>query len=159
MKPQKLGKILDTVLILLAVTGVLLFFVAIPVFGKDLERLNPDYKGAFVPWLILTMTVAFAYFYVLFHGHRIFTSIGREKYFTEENSEHLKKIAYAAGIESAVFLLGNIAFMILGINHPGVFLLCLVAVALGITLTVFAYSLSSLVLKAKKLQEDNDLTI
>ncbi len=159
MNNKKLSKLLTFVLVMLAIIGAVLFFIAIPSFGKWLAESNPEYKKAYVPWLILTWTVAAAYFYVLYQGYIIFREIGLDNPFSEINSKALTRIAYASAAESVIFAAGNIIFSAMGLSSPGVFLISLGFCALGVTLAVFASSLSQLVAKAEELKEANDLTI
>ena len=44
-------------------------------------------------------------------------------------------------------------------NHPGIILYSLIVVFAGVAISVAAATLSHLVLKAAKLQEENDLTV
>ena len=50
-------------------------------------------------------------------------------------------------------------FLFLGMNHPGVVLLSLVAVFAGVAVAIAAAALSHLVAKAADLQAESDLTI
>ncbi|MFB0917553.1 MAG: DUF2975 domain-containing protein [Clostridiaceae bacterium] len=159
MNNKKLSKLLTFVLIMLAIIGAVLFFIAIPSFGKWLAESNSEYKHAYIPWLILTWTMAAAYFFVLYQGHIIFREIGRDNPFSEINSKALTRIAYASAAESVIFGTGNIIYMAFNMSSPGVFLIAMGFCALGVTLAVFASSLSQLVVKAEELKEANDLTI
>jgi len=56
-------------------------------------------------------------------------------------------------------LVGSIAFTLLGMNHPGLILVDLLIVFMGLAVFVCTSALSYLVGKAATLQEDNNLTI
>ena len=55
--------------------------------------------------------------------------------------------------------LGNLILTFLNMNHPGILLISLMVIFLGISVSIAAAALSHLVLKAAVLQEQSDLTI
>ena len=61
--------------------------------------------------------------------------------------------------DAGAVLLGNVAYLLLDLSHPGVLLLSLLVVFVGMAVAVIAYALSRLVRKAAGLQEQSDLTI
>lgn len=159
MNNKNLSSLLNLVLIMLSAIGAIFYFLIVPILGSDLARRNPAYAGAFWPWLILIWITGAAYYYVLYQGHIIFKEIGQDNSFSKTNTDALRRISRCALITSILFFGGNIIYMLLGLNHISLFLLSLAVTALGITLTVFASSLSQLVIKARELKEANDLTI
>ena len=62
-------------------------------------------------------------------------------------------------VVSFFFVLGNILYLFLGMNHPGIVLASLVVVFIGVTVAVASAALSHLVKKAAALQEQSDWTI
>ena len=85
--------------------------------------------------------------------------IGMDRSFTSENARSLRWIAWLAAGDAAAVFVGNAAFLLLGLSHPGVLLLSLLIVFAGIAIAVAAAVLSHLVQKAAGLQEQSDLTI
>ena len=61
--------------------------------------------------------------------------------------------------DAAFFFVGNVVFLFLNMNHPGIVLLSLVPVFAGACIAIAAAALSHLVRKAAALQEQSDLTI
>lgn len=96
---------------------------------------------------------------VLYFGWKISTEIGRDNSFSMENAELLKKISILSAIDSLYFFVVNVVFMMIGINHPGVFLISMLAIFAGVVVTVAAAALSHLVRKAAEIQEENEFTI
>ena len=86
-------------------------------------------------------------------------NIGKDRSFCVENARLLKWISALAAADAAFFFLGNILYLLLGWSHPGVTLLCLLVVFVGVAISVAAAALSHLVMKAAALQEQSELTI
>ena len=53
----------------------------------------------------------------------------------------------------------NVLFWLIGMNHPGILLLCFVVTLIGIGFSVAAAALSHLIRKAADLQDQSDWTI
>jgi hypothetical protein len=71
----------------------------------------------------------------------------------------LKWISLLAAGDSAFFFLGIIIFAVLGMSHPGVVILSIFIVFVGIAVTVTFAALSHLVYKAARIREENEWTI
>ena len=71
----------------------------------------------------------------------------------------MKYVSYLAVADSAIFFFGNIVFLFLNMNHPGILLLSLLVTFGGILIAIAAAILSHLIMKAADIQEQNDLTI
>ena len=65
----------------------------------------------------------------------------------------------SAGADAGILFIGNVLFLLLGMNHPGILLGALLVVFIGVGISVAAAVLSLLVRKAAVLQEQSDLTI
>ena len=64
-----------------------------------------------------------------------------------------------AAADSGYFFAANLALLLFGMNHPGIFLASLFVEFAGIAIAAVAAALSHLVQKAALIQEENDLTI
>ena len=71
----------------------------------------------------------------------------------------MKRISVLAAIDSAFFFSGNIAYWLIGFNHPSVLLASFFVVFIGVSFSVAAAVLSHLIFKAADIKEENELTI
>ncbi|MGN0350790.1 MAG: DUF2975 domain-containing protein [Roseburia sp.] len=159
MSQKSLSKWLKAIIGGMAVCGAVIYFYMIPIWGRDLTKANPEFASWYLPWLIAILISGIPCYLVLYFGWKISTEIGRDNSFSMENAEHLKKISILAAIDSLYFFVVNVVFMIVGINHLGVFLISMLAIFAGVVVTVAAAALSHLVRKAAEIQEENEFTI
>ncbi len=90
---------------------------------------------------------------------KIFGNIEKDHAFTTENAEYMGRISFLAAADAVVLLVGNVLFLLIGMNHPGILLLCFVVTLIGIGFSVAAAALSHLIRKAADLQDQSDWTI
>lgn len=159
MKQRSLARWLKAVLIGLGLCGLLLYAVIFPEIGRETAAANPEFAWCFWPWLIFLWVTGLPCYAVLVLGWRISVNIGRDRSFCTENARCLKWTAWLAAGDSAFFFVVNVAYLFLGMSHPGVLLGSLAVVFAGVCVTVAAAALSHLVEKAADLQEQSNLTI
>lgn len=156
---KNLANWLKAIIIGTAVFGILVYFVVTPVLGRSIADENPEFNYCFFPWLIFIWVTAVPCYGVLVLGWKIAINIGKDNSFCKDNARYMKHVSYLAAADSALFLAGNIVFLLLNMNHPSVFLLSLLISFVGVLIAIAAAILSHLILKAADLQEQNDLTI
>lgn len=159
MSQKSLSRWLKGIIAGMAICGAIIYLYFIPVWGKEFTEINAEYMSWYLPWLIVLLISAIPCYWVLYFGWKISTEIGKDNSFSIENALYLKNIAILAALDSVYFLVVNLVFMIIGINHPGMFLISLIAVFVGIAITVAAAALSHLVRKAAEIQKENEFTI
>lgn len=159
MEQRKMVKWLKFLVIFVAICGLILCAVVIPVVGRELSGMSPELGRYFKPWVIFVWVLAIPCFAALIHAWMIFNNIEKDKAFSMENAKHMEKISYLAGADTIALISGNIVLLILNINHPSVFLVFLMISIIGIGISVAAAVLSHLIQKAANLQDENDLTI
>lgn len=159
MEQRKMVKWLKFLVIFVAICGLILCAVVIPVVGKELSGMSPELGRYFKPWVTFVWVLAIPCFAALIHAWMIFSNIEKNKAFSMENAKHMEKISYLAGADTIALISGNIVLLILNINHPSVFLVFLMIGIIGIGISVAAAVLSHLIQKAANLQDENDLTI
>lgn len=98
-------------------------------------------------------------FWALYLAWKIFGNIEKDHAFTTENAEYMGRISFLAAADAVVLLVGNVLFLLIGMNHPGILLLCFVVTLIGIGFSVAAAALSHLIRKAADLQDQSDWTI
>lgn len=159
MTQTSLSKWMKGIIIGMAVCGGILCFYLIPFWGRDMAQAYPEYAYCYWPWLLVLWFSAVPCYLVLYHGFQIVTEIGKDNSFSMKNAGYLKRISMLAAADSVYFFGANLILMMLGMNHPAMFLLSLFVDFAGIAVAVAAAALSHLVQKAAAIREENELTI
>lgn len=160
MKQVALARWLKFIIIGVGICGLIIYGIVIPVFGQTVAFIEKGvYDYCFWPWLIFIWITAIPCYIVLFFSWKIACNIGNDKSFTVANANYLKWISILAAFDAAFFFVGNIVYLFLNMNHPGIVLFSLLVVFAGVAVAIASAALSHLVLKAEVLQEQSDWTI
>lgn len=159
MTQKSLSLWMKLIIILFAVCGVAVFGIIVPFIGSDFAESYPEFSYCFVPWLLFVDLMAVPCYCVLGFAWKIAKSISVERAFSIQNSKRLKNVSILALITSFYFFVGNIVFLLLGMNHFAILILSCICVFIGVSISVASAVLSYLVNKASDLQEQSDLTI
>ena len=164
MNQKSLSKWLKFIIIGVGICALLVYFLIVPVLGKDLvysvgEDLNPFRYPPFLCWLGVIWLTAVPFFIALVFAWRVARNIGADRSFSMENAELLRRISVLAAVDAAFFFLANIVLMFLNMNHPGTLLAAMLVVFAGVAVAVASAALSHLIRKAADLQDESDLTI
>lgn len=157
MNQKRLSLCLKLIIAGCAICGIMLFIFLLPMWLFSLEENGAPYAP--VPWIVFMWFLSVPCFLVLACGSRIAIEIGKDNSFSRINARMLKYIAVLAIGDSAVLLLGNVIFLVLGINRPLIVLISAFVCFAGLAISMAAGCLSQLVLKAAILQEESELTI
>lgn len=159
MKQTSLAKWLKVILFGVGVCGMVVYALVLPKVGQELIDGREELQKYFWPWLVFLWGSGIPCYVALVLGWKIAGNIGADRSFSLANAKLLKGIAGLAVGDAAYFFLGNLIFLLLDINHPGVVLFSLMVEFAGVAVAVAAAALSHLVRKAAALQEQSDLTI
>lgn len=159
MEQRTLVQWLKILVIFAAVCGVGICVGALPPMGRSFVDKYPELSYCYWPWLLFLWVLAVPCFMALVLAWKVFTNIEKDNSFCMENAEYLKKFSYLAAWDSAVLFVGNAVYLLLGMNHPSLFLTCILVMFAGIAIAVASACLSHLIRKAALLQEESDLTI
>lgn len=159
MSQKSLSKWMKVILFMFGICGIVLFGVVVPVVGLDFKNTYPEFAYAFVPWLVFILVTAVPCYAVLVLGWKIASSIANDDSFSNENAKRLKNVSVLALVTSVYYFAGNVVFLLLNMNHPGILVASLFITFVGIAISAASAILSYLVKKAAKLQEQSDLTI
>jgi len=160
MRQVSLSRWLKFIIIGVGICGLIVYGMVIPMLGQAVaayEQGTLDY--CYWPWLLFIWVTAIPCYMVLIFAWKIAENIGRDRSFTAANARYLKWISALAFGDAAFFFIGNIVYLFLNLNHPGIVLLSLLIVFAGVAVAIAAAALSHLVLKAEVLQEQSDWTI
>jgi len=160
MRQKSLSNWLKFIILGVGVCGLVIYLLVVPMLGKTVMAAeNGAFDHLYWPWLVLIWVTGLPVYAALAFGWIIAVNIGRDRSFTVENARLLKWICILAAGDAAFFFLGNLVYLFLNWSHPGIMLLSLVVVFIGVAISVAAAALSHLVMKAALLQEQSDLTI
>lgn len=159
MQQKTLSNWLKGAIVVLAVLGLFVFGMVVPLYGMSIAADNPEYAHCFAPWMSLIILAALPCYAALVIGWKIASDIGRDRSFSDDNAKRMRWISNLAFGDVILFFCGNAMLLLLNMSHPGVFLLCLLPDLLGVAVAVCAAALSHLIYKSARLQDDAELTI
>lgn len=159
MKQDKLSKWLKFIIIGVGLCGLVVYAFVVPSIGQSFSYDYPEFSGYYLPWIIFISLTSVPVLVALCLCWKIADNIGNDMSFSMNNANYLKWISWLAAGDCAYFFLGNLILTFLNMNHPGILLISLMVIFLGISVSIAAAALSHLVLKAAVLQEQSDLTI
>lgn len=159
MSQKSLSKWMKVILFMFGLCGIAIFGLVTPVIGIDLKNEYPEFAYAFIPWLVFILIMAVPCYTVLVLGWEIASSIGNDNSFSTSNAKRLRYVSVLSLVTSIYFFAGNVVFLLLNMNHPGILLASLFITFIGIAISAASAILSYLVKKAAKLQEQSDWTI
>ncbi len=157
MRQKSLSNWLKFIIIGVGLCGLVIYLLVVPMLGQTVAVAEDGvFERLYWPWLVLIWVTALPCYAALAFGWIIAVNIGKDRSFCVENARLLKWTSCLAAGDAAFFFLGNIIYLLLGWSHPGITLLCLVVVFVGVAISVAAAALSHLVMKAVVLQEQNE---
>ena len=160
MNQKNLAKYLQFITIGIAVLGILIYFGIVPVVGNAiLEKIENQYQYSYYAWLILIWISGIPCYVSLFHFWNISKEIEKDHSFSSENAIRLKKISKWFILDVLYFFVGNIVFLLFGMNNLSIFGVSLFVDFVGMVVSILAAALSHLVYKAAAIEEENKLTI
>ena len=160
MRQKALSNWLKFIIIGVGLCGLVVYLLVVPMLGQTVAAAEDGvFDHLYWPWLVLIWVTALPVYAALAFGWIIAVNIGKDRSFSVENARLLKWISGLAAADAAFFFLGNILYLFLDWSHPGVTLLSLIVVFVGVAISVAAAALSHLVMKAALLQEQEELTI
>ncbi len=159
MTQKSIAGWLKGLIIGVALCGLIIYALVIPSVGLSIVGANPEFEFCYLPWLIFISITALPCYAALFFAWKVASNIGRDRAFSMDNAKWIKYIAVLAAADAMFFFAGNVVFLLLNMNHPGIALLSLIVVFAGIAIAVAAAALSYLIKRAAALQEQSDWTI
>lgn len=145
--------------IAVTICGLTLCGYIIPSWGTDIVAANPEFGHWYLPWLIFLWIVSLPCFSILIFVWKVSGAIKQEQVFTLKTAKWIKISAVLIFADVGFFFTGNLTFLLLGMNHPGIILISLFVDIFAIALAVLAAVLSRYITKAAVLQEESEGTI
>ena len=155
MASKTLCKLVRFAVVFTAICG-LIACASLPAIGSTVANNFPEYTHLYLPWLIFLWLTSLPFFALLVLIWKMSTAIKDEKVFTLPSARIVRICAMILFGASGFFIIGNIAFLLLGMSHPGILFLSLIADVFVIALAVLLAVLSRYLTKAAALQEEAD---
>ncbi len=159
MSSKTLFRLIRAVVIAVAICGLVACCHLIPSFGREIVKSYPEYAHFYLPWLIFLLIAAVPCFAFLVFIWQISTAVKNDRVFTFQTARLVRTGAALLLGDVGFFFIGNTIFMLLGMNHPGILLLSLIASVFGMSLALLMAVLSRYLTKAAVLQEEADSTV
>ena len=159
MTQSEISKWLKAVTVLLAVMGMVFFFMVIPVLAVISKRYYPELAFLFYPGLVYDLMIAVPCYAILYHFWQVCRQIGCDNSFSKENADAFAAISRLAFFLMIEWFVGLPLLAIGGWMKTGALVILIFGVFLSMIVTIAAAALSHLILKAYELRQENELTI
>ncbi|MBQ9886064.1 MAG: DUF2975 domain-containing protein [Lachnospiraceae bacterium] len=159
MKQKTLSDLLKVFIVGLGAVLLIVCVWTIPSFGQSVVKTNSEFAYCYYPWLVFLLIAALPCFISLVLAWLIVDGVGKNNSFTLKNASLLKWISILAAGDAAFFFVMNVIYLFMNMNHPGIALMSLIVVFMGVLISIVAAMLSRLVREAAGLKEESDLTI
>lgn len=147
---------------LIGIPILALCIILLPIFIRSIVAMKAEYARLLIPVIIVMYTSAIPFFYALYQAFKLLNSIDKNKAFSEESVNSLKRIKYCAVAVGLLYTLGTIPnlFIIAELDDsPGLGGIALVIPFFSMVIAVFAAVLQRLLIEVLDIKRDNDLTI
>lgn len=159
MSQRALSIWLRVVTVIIGLIGALFFVLLVPELGQHVVESFPEFSAWYYPCLLLAWCMGLPCFAALVLFWRICVNIGQDRSFCTENGRLLTWISRLALLDTLLLLAVSILLAVCGIMTAGYALIVLSLLIAGTGISIIAASLSHMVAKACKLQDENDLTV
>ncbi|MCL1914621.1 MAG: DUF2975 domain-containing protein [Eubacteriaceae bacterium] len=159
MSSKSLANLMKLSICATTTCALFLCLIVIPEWGKGLVASRPEFLGWFWPWLVFAWLVSMPLFMILVLIWKVSNAVMLESVFTLRTASWVKIGAMLMLFDAVFLVLGNIALLVAGMNHPGMLVFCCIAAIFAIALGVLAAVLSRYLTKAAILQEEADGTL
>jgi hypothetical protein len=159
MSSETLSKLMRGSVVAIAVFGLFICAVFLPLLGRDMVQQCPQVSAWFWPWLIFAWLFAAPGFAVLALVWRVSGAVRDETVFTMQTAGWVKSGAILLLGDSAFLIAGNIFFAAFSVNHFSVVFMSFFFAVLGVAFAVLAAVLARYLTKAAVLQEEAEGTL
>lgn len=159
MKQKNLSLWLRIIAVFIGVVGLVVFFAAVPSVIGDYQTTYPQHHAVGTVAKVLCYLSAAPFIVAIAQFYVICVRIGRDQSFSLENSHSLRLIGYMALTDTVMVFCVFGALLIIGLFNISFCIAAVMIMLFGILVTIAAFALSHLVLKAFNLKSENDLTI
>ncbi len=159
MTQSEISRWLKAVSVLLAVMGIVFFFVIAPILAVIAKQHYPELAFLFYPGLAYALLIAAPCYAILYHFWQVCRQIGLDNSFSKENADAFTSISRLAFFLAIEWFAGLLFLAFGGWMKTGALVILIFGIFLSSIVTVIAAALSHLILKAYELRQENELTI
>jgi hypothetical protein len=159
MSQKEMSRWLKLLLVLAMFIALFLAFVLAPSVAEDQLATRVHYLPYKLPFEIYIWISAMPFFYTLVIAWGIFTRMGNDNSFCEENAKALKAISRLSVFEALYYFVGEILLLATGILFPPLIITFAIVIFFSFAVAVFSAAISYLVRKGWELKTENDLTV
>lgn len=156
MTQKKLSLWLKVIIIAMAVAGLVLFGVFVPLVGIDMVDGGLLTEKAAWCWLEFILPMAVPCYLVLFWCWNASADIGANRSFTRKNAQRLRDIMFACLVTTVYLFIVNLVFFLVNASTALIFACLFFIDFIGAVLAVASGCLSHLVYKAALIREENE---
>jgi hypothetical protein len=158
MSQLKISKILRVLIFIIAVIALLFFGWYMPLLVSDIVISNE------ITYLLALSKIGIYFigiicFIALYYFYKVCVEIGKGNSFSDENALYMKRIGLMALIVGTLIIVGNIILNMYHILNGAIIVLSFFLIMIAIVVAVLCYCLAELIVNAKKIKDENDLTI
>ena len=153
MSSKALAYLIRFAVIATAVCALVITLFIIPSWGSSVVEANIEFTGWYIPWLVFLWLASIPCFAILIFIWKVAGAIKRETVFTLKTAQWIKTSAIFLFADAGFFFAGNVIFLLMDMNHPGILFLSMLGDIFVIALALLAAVLSRYVTKAAELQE------
>lgn len=159
MNRKTLARCLKGIVCFLILVGVAVYAGMVPDLIRDAARRFPEFAHLATPMIVLISLTALPVALALYELWNICTRIARDRSFCRENARGMAVIGVCA-LTDTVYCFGIAVFLSLkGASNPGVLVMMLGVIVVGLLIAVAAFLISHLVEKASAMEEELELTV
>ncbi len=134
---------------------VFVYVICVPVVGQNIMLMEKGtYNYCYRPWLGLIWTTALPVVLGLWLVWKFAANIGNGYVFCTQNAHFLQWVGVLAAADGALFLAGNVLYLVLGLSHISVLLLSIMVVLATAVIAVTATVLAQLLQNTAALQKN-----
>ncbi|HHT96768.1 MAG TPA: DUF2975 domain-containing protein [Clostridiales bacterium] len=159
MNQANLSKWLKAIAVAISIILTLTLLIIIPQMGRDIVRYNPEFSNLYYIWLSFIWTMGIPCYFVVVFFWRISNEIGKNNSFSDKNINSLIWISRLTLFDTIYCFIGNLILLILNMSHPGILIIFLFVIFIGIVIAIVSGALSHLAKKANTIEKENELTV
>ena len=159
MTQSEISKWLKAVTVLMAVMGIVFFFIIVPILAVISKWRYPELAFLFYPGLAYDVAIAIPCYAILYHFWQVCRQIGLDNSFSKENANAFISISRFSFFLTIEWFIGLLFLAIGGWMKTGALLILIFGIFLSMIVTIITAALSHLILKAYEMRQENELTI
>lgn len=159
MKRSVLAKCLKCIEIFIVLVGAFFYINMLPSIIRDQVAMFPEYASWEAPCVAAVSLTAVPILIGLVAFWQICTDIARNQSFSRKNGKRLSIIGACAIADTVYFSIVSLLLFGFGAYNPGLMLLSVMIMLIGLAASIAAFLLSHLVGKASAMEDDIKLTV